>query len=100
LSWDVTRVRAPETIRYDVVQGSLTQLRASGGDFGVATQQCVTSQDAERTLEFVGSPRPGNGLWFLVRPVTTAGTGYWDTAADSQAAPRDAGIDASNGACP
>jgi len=86
---------------YDVVTGSLSVLRASAGDFAVATTGC-TVDDAAGTMTFSADPAPppGGGTFFLLRSVGTGCRGTYDEGAPSQQGPRDAGIRAAGSACP
>jgi len=83
---------------YDVVRGSLLDLRATGGDFSdpAATEACVGDDQAATFVEGPPDPAPGAGLWFLVR----AAAGTYDTGEASQSGSRDAGIAASGSGCP
>jgi len=92
ISWDPD---PPATV-YDVVRGNLGTLRATGGDYRVATEECVADAVAADSVPFQISPPPGVGYWFLVR---TEGGSYdaWDS---TPAAPRDAEIDVAPASCP
>lgn len=86
---------------YDVVRGALSTLRASGGDFTAATQQCVASKLLATTQKVVGpNPPAGDGYWFLVRGANCRGGGTYDTGSPRQIGSRDAEIAASAAACP
>jgi N-acetylneuraminic acid mutarotase len=85
---------------YDLVRGGLLLLRASGGDFAAATQACVANDTPDTTLPDAAVPAAGDGFWFLVRGTSCGGNGTYDSGAPGQAGSRDAGIDASAGACP
>ena len=92
IKWDPD----PPATLYDVVRGDLGTLRARGGDYRVATEQCVANDLAALSVPFTLSPAAGDAYWFLLR---TRGGSYdaWDSML---AAPRDAGIDAARGSCP
>ena len=68
-------------------------LRETGGDFSVATEECL---DGAAIFNFPGSPGPGEGFWYLARPVN----GTYDTGAASQVEGRDDEIAASGVVCP
>jgi spore coat protein A len=84
---------------YDIVRGSVNELRASGGDFSnaLATQTCLRNDWSPTFLEDSADPPVGEGYWFLVR---SEPGGTYDTGVMSQVAPRDAAIDASGNGCP
>ena len=85
---------------FDVVGGSLDDLRSSGGDFAVATERCLADNQVGTTLVLPGiSADPGN-QWFLVRGVNCGASGTYDSGGASQAGPRDAEIAASGNDCP
>jgi spore coat protein A len=83
---------------YDVLQGDVFELSATGGDFSdpLVTETCLGSGQLETFVEGPVDPQPGNGYWYLVRD--TAGS--YDTGAPSQAGPRDAAIAGSGNDCP
>ncbi|HKY33511.1 MAG TPA: right-handed parallel beta-helix repeat-containing protein [Candidatus Polarisedimenticolia bacterium] len=90
----------PSATGYDAVRGGLGLLTASHGEFSSAGVLCLASDTSTLSLGDPGDPPPGDAFWFLVRGGNCAGKGTYDTAASSQAAPRDAGIAASGTACP
>jgi hypothetical protein len=82
---------ATRAIAYDMVSGSLTELRASG-DFGSATQLCVA--DDSRFLSLV-DPTDGaleEPLWYLIRPVFASGPGTYNSGGPAQHLSRDGGV--------
>jgi hypothetical protein len=85
---------------WDVLRGDLALLAGSGGDFTVATQECLGSNLAEPGVNYSADPLPGNAFWFLVREVTPSQAGSYDTIEPSQRGSRDGGINAAPGACP
>jgi hypothetical protein len=87
-------------IGYDVVQGDLSLLNSSGGDFAVSTTGCVINDDFDLMNPQPADPATGEGQWFLVRAVLGGGVLSYDTFAASQLAPRDPGILASGNDCP
>ncbi len=90
-------------LMYDIIRGDLVVLQSSGGDFSQATDECVANDlpgEAPWTvLSYTLLPGPGEGFWFLVRPVTNASDSY-DTCAGFQVEGRDAEITASGVDCP
>jgi len=85
---------------YDVVRGSLAQLRA-GGSFATATDSCRANDTPATMLDDATLPAPSNGFWYAVRGVNCGGAGsYDDSAGTGQAGSRDPGIAASPNSCP
>jgi spore coat protein A len=101
LSVETTRLwwgRIGSATGYDVVRGSLLDLRTTGGDFSdpLTTELCLGNDLATTFVNNPGEPAAGQGYWFLVRDAA----GSYDTGVPSQVAPRDAGIAASGNDCP
>jgi len=84
---------------YDVVQGGLSALRSSGGNFQSATQACVANTTGTSSTAG-GTPSVGDGFWFLVRGRNCGGNGTYDSGALRQVGLRDAEIAASGNDCP
>lgn len=91
-------------VAYDVVQGDLTLLRSSRGDFSIATTACLADDTETSSLSLIGHPNAGQGVWFLVRKVYPGGPTTYDTnpewGSTSQVGERDSEIDAAANACP
>jgi spore coat protein A len=89
----------PGATSFDVVRGSLNQLRASAGNFAspVVTQLCLANNQVSTFWVHTEAPAPGEGIWYLVRAVPG---GTYDSGAASQTGPRDAEIAASGNGCP
>lgn len=83
----------------DVVIGSLSKLKSSGGNFAQATLDCLANDAQGSFAPHTDDPPPGDGYWFLARPVTTAGFGTYDATPTSHEG-RDPGIAASGRDCP
>jgi hypothetical protein len=84
---------------YDVVQGLLSTLRSTNGNYQSATQACAANDTRWTSLTMGGTPSVGDGYWFLVRgSYCTAGT--YNSGAASQVGSRDPEIAASGKACP
>jgi hypothetical protein len=83
---------------YDVVRGGLNALRASGGDFTAAVDLCVDDDRSATTMAIAEPASPGDGYFYLVRPVNCGGAGTYDSG--SQVGSRDGEIDAAAEACP
>jgi subtilisin family serine protease len=90
----------PAATAFDVVRGDLGLLRASGGDFALATGGCMADDAAGPSLAHGADPAPDEAAWWLVRGVGPDGPMTYDSAGPSQAASRDPGIGASGLACP
>jgi len=84
---------------YDVVYGDLTTLTAGGGDYTAATGGCAANDHGSASLTVGYTPASGEGIWFLVRSVTPAGNGTYDSNGAFQLIGRDAGIAASGVDC-
>lgn len=85
---------------YDVVRGSLGDLRQSRGDFRVATDHCLANDLPRMWLRDVAAPRAGDGFWYLVRAVNCAGAGTYESSVSRKPGSRDAGIRDSGLGCP
>jgi hypothetical protein len=85
---------------YDVVRGSLAALRTGGGDFSSAVDDCLANDLPATVVDASDVPAPGDGWWFLARPLLPAGPGSYDGEDPGQRGSRDAGIAASPLACP
>ncbi|ANM31894.1 hypothetical protein ABI59_23500 [Acidobacteria bacterium Mor1] len=90
----------PRSSGFDLVRGSLEALRANGGDFSVAIDECLADALDADSVPFVATPPPGEAFLFLVRRVTLDGDGSYDGTGLGVAASRDPGIAASGNACP
>ncbi len=86
---------------YDVVEGSVSTLRSTRGDFRASTGRCVATKTTGTSILVSGStPATGDALWYLVRGANCKGRGTFDTGLPSQVGARDAGIAASGNNCP
>jgi len=85
---------------YDVVQGRLSTLMSSNGNFQSATLACVANDTPGASITIGGTPSVGDGYWFLVRGGNCAGAGTYDSGAASQVGSRNAEIVASGNDCP
>jgi len=85
---------------YDVVRGSLEDLRTSQGDFSTSTDQCLGDNLDVMAVTDPDVPVTGNGYWYLVRVVysTSGYVGSYDV--ESTGTLRDDGIAASFLGCP
>ena len=85
---------------FDVVEGQLSTLRASGGNFAVATKRCTVGKLPGTSVAAPGTPPPGDGAWYIVRGANCRGRATYNDGSSSQPASRDAGIAASQRGCP
>jgi hypothetical protein len=85
---------------YDVVRGSLGELRASAGDFTPSVDQCLADDHASVTLDYAEDPPPGTGHWILVRGDAVSSVGTYESLSETQVGLRDEEIGASALACP
>ena len=84
---------------YDIVQGDLAELAATGGDFSQATTGCAGSNVDSMPLAVSATPPVGGGFWFLVRARNCGGVGSLDTGGVSQSSSLDAMIATSGQSC-
>jgi hypothetical protein len=94
--WGVTGPGAS----FDLIRGSLNELRAAGGDFAATEIDCLASGLAVSPVMDATLPAPGDGIWYLARRNPTPLTGTWDSGGGGQIAPRDPAIAASGVGCP
>jgi hypothetical protein len=87
----------PGATGYDIVLGDLTLLRA-GGDYQLATEQCVRDDHPATVVFEYGPLIPGEGKWFLVRAVNCGGAASYDVWG-AQVGSRDFGIEGSGHGC-
>ena len=85
---------------YDIVRGSLSGLRNSGGDFTVATDSCMRDDLADTAFEDADVPSEAHPFWYLARAANCGGSGTYDGTSPYQHANRDGGIDTSSNDCP
>jgi hypothetical protein len=85
---------------YDVTRGALGSLRATAGDFTVATDACLARNLAALTIPIAGNPAPGEGFWYLARGRSCGGSGSFDSGDTEQAGSADAEVDAASVVCP
>jgi hypothetical protein len=83
---------------YDLVLGDLILLQA-GGDFGLATLECIRDDYPANRITVPGWVDPGAGEWFLVRAVNCGAEASYDAWGGSQVGSRDVGIETSGNAC-
>ena len=94
LEWSVL----PDATAYDVVRGELGLLQATGGDFVVATLECIADDEPSNSIIHEGDPPSGDAFWFLVRGADCGG-GPFESLFASQVGLRDPEIEAADGAC-
>ena len=84
---------------YDVLRGSLDQLRSTAGNFAspLVTQLCLANNRADTYWLHAETPAAGQGVWYLIRAQPG---GTYDSGAPSQSGSRDGEIAASGNACP
>jgi len=90
----------PEATAFDVVRGDVQTLRATGGNFSVATTACVANDRSGTFVLYSGTPLPGRAFWFLGRDIAGAVAGTYDAGDSAQVGSSDAGIAASPARCP
>lgn len=81
---------------YDVVRGSLSSLRATGGDFTSSTDTCLGSDLAGTSVNDSDVPPAGAAYWYLVRGLNLCVNGTYNAAeTTAQVASRDPEIEKS-----
>jgi hypothetical protein len=85
---------------YDVVRGDLDLLRSSGGNYSIATKECIGNDRTIAPVTHAENPNPGKGFWYLARGDNCGGKGTYDTTGPGQQGPRDAAVAASPLDCP
>ena len=88
----------------DIVRGTLSELRQSGGDFQVALDGCVAEDWGTNVFDDAALPPVGDGFWYLIRADQRDGCpggidGSYDSAAPPQVADRDLKILSSGRGC-
>jgi len=96
LGWD----QLPQAIGFDVVTGDVGRLRESGGDFSIATGDCLANDWSGNALADPSAPSAGRASWYLIRYVNSFAAGSYDDEPPSLVASRDPGINLSPTACP
>jgi hypothetical protein len=94
LSWNAVL----GVVGYDVVRGNLDALRASAGDFSLATDLCVGDNMLTTSVSDGDTPAPGQGYFYLARVVysSSGNVGSYDVVGTL----RDDGISMSPSSCP
>jgi hypothetical protein len=96
IQWDAM----PEATAFDLVQGDLSVLRQTNGDFSAATTACVANDRPGTFAPFTAAPPPGRAFWFLGREIEGSVGGTYDSEDAGQVGSSDAGIAASSARCP
>jgi hypothetical protein len=85
---------------YDVVQGGMSALRESGGDFSEVATDCLVKNEQALCTPILDDPSPGEAFWYLVRPAKSAASATYDSGCPSQITSRDEPISDARGSCP
>lgn len=96
----LTWTALPGATSFDIVQGSLSALRSSNGNFQSAAQACLANNRISTTFTASGTPSVGDGFWVLVRGENCGGHGTYDSGSAAQVGLRDSEIVASGNDCP
>jgi glucose/arabinose dehydrogenase/PKD repeat protein len=102
LPQDATRLQWPPlacALSYDIVRGNLTTLRATGGNFTLATAACLANDITATTVDDPKVTTP-SGLFWLVRANGCGWGSFDEVGVPWQPASRDAEIAASAQSCP
>ncbi|ANM30069.1 hypothetical protein ABI59_11550 [Acidobacteria bacterium Mor1] len=86
--------------RFDLQRGDLSTLRSSGGDFALATTDCLLDDGLQPEASDGAAPAVGGGFIYFVAAATDACPGTYDSGGPAQQMSRDAGVAGSAGACP
>lgn len=89
----------PCALSYDAIRGNLTTLRATNGDFSLATAACVGDKLTATTVDDPKVTSP-SGFFFLVRANGCGASSYDEAPGSFQPTSRDAEIAASGRDCP
>jgi hypothetical protein len=74
---------------YDLVRGSVGELRAGGGDFGTAAETCLANDTTATSQQDASRPKIGDAFFYLVRGASCAGSGTFDEGQTGQQGSRD-----------
>ena len=85
---------------FEMVRGELATLQTTGGNFAAATTSCVAGGVPAPPIVEAQLPALGTGFWYLVRSSNCRGDSSYEDGSPSTVGARDAGIQASAGACP
>ncbi|HXV76496.1 MAG TPA: hypothetical protein VD788_09270 [Candidatus Polarisedimenticolaceae bacterium] len=85
---------------YDLVRGDLAALRANGGDFAAAIDECLADDAEGAAFPYALAPEPGQGFWFLSRRASDALGETYDSGGLGQLQDRDEPIAVSGVDCP
>ncbi|MDQ7007953.1 MAG: S8 family serine peptidase [Acidobacteriota bacterium] len=80
LRWDDQSYGAGDGTTYDLLRGTLTDLRARGG---VDDATCLAAELTEAATSDPATPPPGDGFHYLVRAANACGSSDWGRASDS-----------------
>jgi hypothetical protein len=98
LSW----AAVPGATGYDVVSGDLAELRSAQSFQFLSQAFCVGDDLSGPTYTSSSNPTPGNGTWWIMRPLNCDGDGTYNDGSPRLHASRDTEIGASipNYSCP
>jgi hypothetical protein len=99
-SYSISWSAVGTSIYYDVVQGDMTALVSSGGNFSSSMRSCLGSHLASTSTSINEAVAIGNGHWYLVRAANCGGPASYNDPNGNQTGSRDPGIAASGHACP
>jgi hypothetical protein len=96
VSWNAV----PNATEYDVLFGSLQELRTAGGHYQFLSNAICWANGFVGTSMVMPSGTPAGGQWWLMRAVGCTGFGKYDEGVPSQVSTRDQEIGAAQFACP
>jgi hypothetical protein len=88
LSW----AAVPGASAYDIVSGDLTELRSAKSYQFLSQAFCVGDDLPGPTFTSSSNPSPGNGIWWVMRPLNCAGDGTYNSESPGQAVDRNTQI--------
>jgi len=92
--------RQPAATAYDVVKGSLGELRRSRGDFAASIMTCLENDSADTQATDSALPGAANGFFYLFRTIGCGQGGTYDDTGPGLQETRDDEIESSGRACP
>src|SRR6185436_9782295 len=80
LSW----APVPGATAYDVITGGLNDLRSLHGFWPLPSGVCVGQDVTATQFSTTGTPSPGNGFFWLIRPLNCDADGTWSSGSPKE----------------
>jgi hypothetical protein len=87
-------------LEHDLVRGDLSTLHANLGNFTLSVTDCLANDTTQSFHDDPEVPLEGEGYWYLVRDVSCAGAGPYDSGGPGQIWTREAKLNHANLSCP